>query len=159
AVDDPNPIDGAKAVELCTPLVDPKKWGLKSAKWVLPDGSPPPANANFPYGYGMLSAFGPNVKVQAGKRMLGLSSGSARQPTDPGYHNVQGFDKGYTCGSPFGFPKESPACPGVKTGQPHDGVGLEVDLVAPTNAKGFSFSFDFLTYEWPGFVCSTYNDF
>jgi hypothetical protein len=38
-------------------------------------------------------------------------------------------------------------------------VGLEVVLVAPTNAKGFSFNFDFFTYEWPGFVCSMYNDF
>jgi hypothetical protein len=72
---------------------------------------------------------------------------------------VSGFNKGYTCGSPVGFPKESPACPGIITGQPHDGVGLEVELVAPTNAHGFSFSFNFFTYEWPAWVCSTYNDF
>jgi hypothetical protein len=38
-------------------------------------------------------------------------------------------------------------------------VALEVDLVAPTNATGFSFSFNFFTFEWPGFVCSQYNDF
>jgi hypothetical protein len=163
AVDEPDPMNGAKAVELCTPLTDPRKWGLKSAKWVLPDGSPPPATApgstNFPLGFGLLSTFGPNVKVQGGKRMLALSSGSARQPTDPGYHNVSGFDKGYTSNSPMGYPKESPACPGIITGDPHDGVGLEVVLVAPTNAHGFSFSFDFFTYEWPKWVCSTYNDF
>jgi hypothetical protein len=163
AVDDPDPLDGAKAVELCTPLTDPRKWGLKSAKWVLPDGSPPPTtapgSANFPLGFGILSAFGPNVNVQGGRRMLALSSGSARLPNDPGYHNVSGFDKGYTSNSPVGFPKESPACPGIITGDPHDGVGLEVVLVAPTNAHGFSFSFDFFTYEWPKWVCSTYNDF
>ena len=29
----------------------------------------------------------------------------------------------------------------------------------PSNATGFKFDFDFYTYEWPGFVCSTYNDF
>ncbi len=171
AVDDPSALDAAKAVELCTPLTDPRKWGLKSAKWVLPDGSDPStliptyegslaqATANYPLGHGILSAFGSHVAVQAGKRMLGLSSGTARQPSDPGYMDVNGFDKLYTSGSPVGFPKESPACPGIITGQPHDGVALEVELVAPTNAKGFSFSFDFFTYEWPDFICSTFNDF
>jgi hypothetical protein len=165
AIDSNNPLDGAKAAEICTPLPTtmPLKWGIKSAKWVLPDGSPPPtgvpASTNYPLGHGILSAFGPNVKVQAGQRMLGLSSGTARQPTDPGYMDVSGFDKGYTCGSPVGFPKESPACPGVTTGQPHDGVALEMDIVAPTNATGFSFSFNFFTYEWPDWICSEFNDF
>jgi hypothetical protein len=172
AVDDADPIAAAKAAEICTPLTDPKKWGLKSASWVLPDGSPTSALtpevsaitvqqalANYNLGHGILSAFGPNVKVQAGKRMLGLSSGTARQPTDPGYQDVIGFDKGYTTNSPMGFPKESPACPGVVTGQPHDGVALEVELVAPTNAKGFSFAFNYFTYEWPDYICSEFNDF
>jgi hypothetical protein len=59
----------------------------------------------------------------------------------------------------MGFPKESPACPGVVTGQPHDGVALEVELVAPTNAKGFSFTFNYFTYEWPDYICSQFNDF
>jgi len=170
AVDDADPLDAARAVELCTPLTDPRKWGLKSAKWVLPDGSDPAtltpayeatmaqATANFPLGHGLLAAFGSNVAVRAGKRMLGLSSGTARQPSDPGYLDVNGFNKMYTSGSPVGFPKAAPACPGVTTGQPHDGIALEVELVAPTNAKGFSFSFNFFTYEWPDFICSTFND-
>ena len=170
AVDDPSAMDGAKAVELCTPLTDPKKWGLESARWVLPDGSAPStmvpemgasladAMANFPLGYGILSAMGPYVDVQAGTRMLGLSSGSARQPTDPGYQDVNGFDKQYVC-NPAAIPLTSPACTGVTTGQAHDGVGLEVVVVAPTNAHGFSFSFDFLTFEWPHYICSPYNDY
>jgi hypothetical protein len=106
AIDDADPISAAKAAEICTPLTDPKKWGLKSAKWVLPDGSPTTAVvpeessitvqealANYALGHGIVSAFGPNVKVQAGKRMLALSSGTARQPTDPGYMDVIGFDR------------------------------------------------------------------
>ena len=75
--------------------------------------------------------------------MPGLSSGSARQPTDPGYHDVGGFDKGFQGGHPQGFPKESPACPGVITGTPHDGAALEVTLRTPANAQGFSFDFNF----------------
>ncbi len=29
----------------------------------------------------------------------------------------------------------------------------------PSNATGFSFDFNFFTFEWPGFICSKYNDF
>jgi hypothetical protein len=159
AVGDTDPFNAAKAVELCQKLTDPKKWGVKSAKWVLPDGSPPPGVPEFDLGHGLLPAFGPNVNVQAGQRMLGLSSGSARQPTDADYQDVGGFDKNYTSGSPPGFPKESPACPGVTTGEPHDGAGLELVIRTPSNAHGFSFNFNFFTYEWPDYICSEFNDF
>jgi hypothetical protein len=165
AIDSMDPLDAAKAVELCQAASQnpaskkDKKWGVTHASWVLPDGSPAPGNANFHLGHGMLSGFGPNVHVQAGSRMLGLSSGTARQPTDPGYQDVGGYDKQYTSGSPAGFPKESPACPGSITGTPHDGTAVELQIRTPTNATGFTFDFNFFTYEWPGFVCSTYNDF
>ena len=167
AVDDADPMSAAKAVELCKVAAGPKDSGVVSAKWVLPGGTdpativtnPPFPLANFHLGHGVLAAFGPNVNVQAGGRMLGLSSGSARQPTDPGYMDVGGFSKGYTSGHPQGFPKESPACPGVTTGEPHDGTGVELTIRVPSNAHGFSFNFDFYTYEWPGYVCSMFNDF
>lgn len=168
-VDSQNPDDGARAVELCqNAAANPatkkdKKWGVLDTRWVLPDGSDPATMVysmdNYHLGHGMLAAFGPNVHVQAGTRMLGLSSGSARQPTDAGYHDVGGFDKGYTSGSPAGFPKESPACMGVTTGTPHDGAALEVEIRTPTNATGFTFDFNFFTYEWPNYVCSQFNDF
>jgi hypothetical protein len=35
---------------------------------------------------------------------------------------------------------------------------LELKIRVPTNAKSFTFNFNFYTYEWPGFVCSSYND-
>ena len=160
-VAEPNPMGGAWAVELCKKSAGPNSWGVSEAHWVLPDGSPPPAGfgAQFELGHGVVSGFGPNVKVQAGKRMLALSSGTARQPSDPGYMAVSGFNKGYSSPNPMGFPKESPACPGVVTGQPHDGAGLELSIRTPSNAHGFTFDFDFFTYEWPNFICSQYNDF
>jgi len=154
----PDPLDGARAIELCKMSTGPKDWGVVGAAWVLPDGSAANGSAKFHLGHGALTGFGPNVHVQAGSKMLALSSGTARQPTDTGYSDVGGYDKGYTCGSPQGFPKESPACPGVTTGQPHDGIALEVTIRPPSNAKGFSFDFDFYTYEWPGYICSKYND-
>jgi hypothetical protein len=160
AIDSMDPMDAARAVELCqTATTTDKKWGVLDAKWVLPDGTPPPANPNFHLGHGMLSGFGPNVHVQAGARMFAVSSGTARAPTDPGYMDVGGFNKNYTSGSPAGFPKESPACPGVITGQPHDGTAVELTIRTPTNATGFTFDFNFFTYEWPSYVCSMFNDF
>ena len=158
-VADNDPMAGAKAVDLCHVAAGPKDWGVVSAKWVMADGSPPQGGANFDLGHGILSAFGTNVKVQSGGRMLGLSSGTARQPTDPGYLSVGGFDKQYIGNHPQGFPKESPACPGTTTGTPHDPTGLELVVRAPSNAHGFSFNFNFYTYEWPGYICSQFNDF
>jgi hypothetical protein len=107
----------------------------------------------------MLSGFGPNVSVRHGERMLALSSGTARQPTDPGYQSVNGFAKGYQSGHPFGFPKESPSCPGTLTGTPNDSAGVEITIRTPQNAHGIKFDFDFYTFEWPGYVCSQFNDF
>jgi hypothetical protein len=150
---------GAKAIDICHVASKPKEWGILEAKWVLADGAPPPGNPNFDLGHGIMPAFGPNVKVQKGQRLLGVSGGSARQPTDPDYHPVSGFDKGYTCNHPMGFPKESPTCGVAVTGQCHDSTGLQVKVRVPTNAHGFSFNFNFFTFEWPVFVCSTYNDF
>jgi hypothetical protein len=161
AVDDMDPLAAARAMELCKMSSDGVEWGVVGAQWVLADGSPPPAGnlQNFHLGHGILTAFGPSVTTQAGARMAALSSGTARQPTDIGYKDVGGFAKGYTSGHPQGFPKEAPSCPGTITGQPNDATGLEVEVNPPSNAKGFSFDFKFYTYEWPGFVCSTYNDF
>jgi hypothetical protein len=157
AIDDKDPFDGAKAIELCQKQTG-ASWGVIQASYVQFDGKPLPSG-NGDLGHGLLSAFGPTVSPKAGKRMLALSSGTARQPNDPGYQDVSGFDKGFTCGTTPGFPIESPACPGVTTGQPHDSVALKVQIKVPTNAKSFTFNFKFYTYEFPGFICSQYNDF
>lgn len=162
-VDEMDPRKAAEAVEICKVSTGPDDWGFVSAEWVMADGSPPPSDPTmaqrFHLGHGFVDDFGPNLDLRAGERMLVLSSGTARRPNDPGYQSVGGFSKGYTGAFAQGFPKESPACPGVTTGTPNDPTGVELVLRAPSNATGFSFDFDFYTYEWPGFVCSTYNDF
>jgi hypothetical protein len=38
-------------------------------------------------------------------------------------------------------------------------VALRLTLRVPTNAKSFSFKFKFYTFEYPGYICSQYNDF
>ncbi|NUP12782.1 MAG: hypothetical protein HOW73_42630 [Polyangiaceae bacterium] len=162
-LDEMDPMFAAKAVEICKVSSGPNDWGLVSAEWVMADGAPPPADATlaqrFHLGHGFVDDFGPNVDLRAGDRMLILSSGTARRPEDPGYQSVNGFSKGYQGGFADGFPKESPACPGTTTGGVNDPTGVELVLRAPSNATGFSFDFDFYTFEWPGFICSTFNDF
>jgi hypothetical protein len=149
-----DPFDGAKAMGLCKKAADDVQWGVVSAKWVKPDGT---TLTNLE-GVGVLPKFGVNL-AQAGKSMLVLSSGSARAPGDPGYESPSGNDKGYTSGTPAGYPKESPACPGVKTGTAHDGTSLEVEIRVPSNAQSFKYQQNFFTYEYSTFVCSTFNDF
>lgn len=144
-------MDAAKAMGLCGTVI--------SATYVMPDGSPAVGGANYDLGHGILAGFGPNIDPREGSRLLALSSGTARQPSDPGYQDVAGFDKGYSNNHPAGFPKESPACPGVITGQPYDGIALKLVLQVPEWANGFAFDFDFYTFEWPSYICSQYNDF
>jgi hypothetical protein len=160
-IDTLEPLDASRAVDLCKMSSGPTDWGVVSAEWVMADGSPPPAFAeyNFHLGHGILTGFGPNVNVRRGTKLLALSGGTARQPKDPGYMTVGGFSKGYQGNHPEGFPKESPACPGSVTGQPNDPTGVETKIRVPLNAYGFSFDFYFYTFEWPGYICSTYNDF
>lgn len=158
-VADDDPVQAARAVGICKLAQPEGEWGLVAAKWTMIDGS---EDIDFPLyhlGHGLLDGFGDEIGVLEGERLLALSSGTARQPGDPGYESPYGFDKGYSSSSPEGYPKESAACPYVVTGPPFDGVALELTLRAPSDALSLSFSFDFYTYEWPDFICSTYNDF
>jgi hypothetical protein len=173
--------DGAKAMDLCRSTTEgatgaTKTWGVIDAEYVLPDGSNSPQTpsgqylelygcdpsnpqTNFGLGVGILGPkFGTNNVTQEGQHMLGLSSGTARDPSDTGYQPVWGFDKCYTSGAPAGFPGETPACGSVQFGAPHDGAGLRVVIRVPTNALTMSFDTNFFSYEFPEWVCSKYND-
>jgi hypothetical protein len=150
--------DGAKAIGLCK-KASGASWGLVQARYASADNQPLSNFPNGDLGHGILSGFGPNVHPQEGHKMLALSSGTARQPNDSGYQSVSGFDKGYTNTPPSGFPKESPSCPGVTTGDPHDSAALEVTIKVPSNAKSLAFNLNFYTYEYPAWICSEFNDF
>lgn len=153
---DPN--DAARAIGLCHfATAGDKKWGVLSAKYVKADGSPGINDVS----HGLLTGFGPNVNPQEGKRLLALSSGAARQPSDTGYQNPGGYDTGIMGTAPPGFPKDSPAC-SVQTANDKttwNPIALELQIRVPSNAKSFKFNFDFYTWEFPGYVCTQYNDF
>lgn len=150
-----DPMDAARAMELCTVAGDaPGSWGLLSAAWVQPSGDPPPMTGVYDFGHGIEAAFGSNVAPQAGARMLVLSSGTARQPSSPGY--VADFNKAYPSEYPPGHPIAFPGCP--PNAGPHDGIALEVLVRAPPNAVALSFQARYYTRDWPSFVCTTFAD-
>jgi len=154
-----NALEAARAIDLCR-MADDTGWGLIDARWVLPDGKSPRATPLEAYhlGHGILDDFGPAVHPRRGQHMLALSSGTARRPGDPDYRSPSGFDKKYGSEQPAGFPKELPGCDAV-AGEPRDGIGLEVEMRAPRNARGVAFDLDFYTYEWPAAICTESNDF
>ncbi|MEM1031207.1 MAG: choice-of-anchor L domain-containing protein [Myxococcota bacterium] len=153
-----DPMDGARAMGLCADVAT-AGWGVTDARWVKADGSPLDG-AQLALGHGVLPSFGPNVLPQEGGTMLALSSGTARQPADAGYEPVSGYPKDpFPHVSPPGYPKESPSCPGVITGDPYDSAGLELRIKTPINAKSLRFNLNFYTYEFPIYICDTYNDF
>ncbi len=96
--------------------------------------------------------------VRHGKRMLVLSTGTARQPTDPGYLDPRGFEKGYQSGPVEGLPSTTPMCPGVVAGQARDSIALELSIRVPQNADALAFDFDFYTYEAPDRACTSHDD-
>jgi hypothetical protein len=158
AIDTDDAWDAARALGLCRTTSETGRpaqaWGVIDAKFVKPDGTP----LTEPLSHGVLETFGVNAAPD-GARMLALSSGTARDPLQPGYESILGYQKGYTSGTPEGYPKESPACPGVLTGAAHDGAALELTLRVPTNAERVEVDENFFTLEFPGYVCSKYNDF
>jgi hypothetical protein len=179
ALDSTDAFDAVRSLDLCRRTTADasgraRTWGVVAAAFVAPDGTDQCtpvdnglglpavttsclANPNFALGHGNLAKLGVNTP-RVGAHMLGLSSGTARDPLDPGYQSVSGFDKGFTVGGANGYPAPAPACPGIVAGQPHDGVALSLTLRVPTNARSFSLSENFFSYEYPCCICSTYND-
>lgn len=157
ALEDVDPNNAVRAVDICK-FVDPGKlsWGVLSAMYVKSNGAPisPPATPGTQVG--LLSDFGPNVAVQGGSRMLALATGSARLPNQGDACGISSCGPGVEGTPPTGFPQDPPTCP-IST-DIWDDVGLEVRLRAPTNATGYKFSFKFYSFEYPEWVCQSYND-
>ena len=180
-LDSTDPFNAALAMDLCRKTTETatgkqRTWGVVGASFVSPDGSDNctgagscVGDANFQLGHANLTKLGVNAPQNGGTHMFGLSSGTARNPTDPGYKNVAGggegncvgtggYDKGFTVGAANGFPAPAPACPNITAGQPHDGAALRLVIRVPTNAQSFTFNENFFTPEFPVYICSEFND-
>ena len=152
---DTDPLAAARALDLCQ-LASPgdTKWGVLKADYVRADGSAgvPPS----PLQYGIMDGFGPNVNPQRGERMFVLSSGHARIPGQPDACGSLSCTSNFPGTPPAGFPQDVPHCPGAK--DINDDVALQLRIRAPKNATGYSFSFKFYSFEYPEWVCTSFND-
>jgi hypothetical protein len=152
-----DPVVAAQVLGICR-MAQNGSWGLVSAKYVMADGTTGMNDLS----HGLLPSFGPNVSPREGSTMLALSSGTARAPGMPGFQSPELAMMATSSSTPPGFPKDSPACPGVQTAQDttaNDPAALELTIKAPSNANTMKFDFDFYTYEFPEYVCTAYNDF
>jgi hypothetical protein len=157
ALAEADPFKGANAMDICQ-VGGGGKWGILQAQYVQLNGAALPNTNAANLGRGIMPGFGPNVTRQLGDNMLVLSSGTARVPGQANYSSPGGFDKNYGTSNPQGFPVNSPSCPGVNSGALRDSIALRLRLKAPTNAKSISFKFKFYTFEYPGYICSQFND-
>jgi hypothetical protein len=159
ALDDADPMNAARALDLCQTapampaMKQDRRWGVLAARWTSASGDEPREPG---LQAGLMQAFGAHVVPVAGKRMLALSTGRARLPEQPGACGGPSCTTTSNVLPPDGFPQEVPGCEGGTI--VNDDVALEVELRAPTNAKGFRFAFKFHSFEYPAWVCTPYND-
>lgn len=149
-----NAFDYAKAMGLCEIQPPPGRWGVTAAKIVRSDAASLPHSV----GYGILPNFGPNLAPQQGNSIAVFSSGAARRRADAGFIQPKtGRDFGTTSPYPLGYPRNTAGCPGP-SGSANDSSGLWMQIRVPTNARSFSYNFNFYSSEYKEWVCSTFND-
>jgi hypothetical protein len=114
------------------------------------------------------------LRPREGSRLLVLSTGVARDVNDDDDDDdytadCDTFESVLQAGEwtggrapPENYPKDSSQCDDDVNSSAqlaYNDVVLELTLRAPSNAKAFSFDSLFLTYEYPDFLCSAFNDF
>ncbi|MCA9649292.1 MAG: putative metal-binding motif-containing protein [Myxococcales bacterium] len=147
-----DPYDAAAAIGLCKNSAGPGDWGIVDASFVRANGGA----FNQPLQHGVMGSFGTNVSPLEGDNLLVLSTGHARVTSQANACNSNTCTNSGAGTAPPGFPQDVPMCPGETS--IYDDVALEVTLRAPTNATGYAFSFDFYSFEYPEWVCDSYND-
>jgi hypothetical protein len=133
-IDDADPMQAARSMDLCTSVQGEQGYGVISAQYVRANGTSTSPGVSA----GLVADFGVNMP-RLGTRMLALSSGHARDTSDPSPCG------GLTCGTvgigtpPPNFTQDVPNCDGGT--DINDDIALELTLRAPRNATGYSFEF------------------
>lgn len=154
ALNDVDPMHAASTLGLCRVPQGPQDWGVQVASFVRSNGTPRPAPGT---SVGLLANFGSNVLPIDGQRMLALSTGTARNPNEPGACGPPSCTT-YGLGTPpAGFPQSIASCPALSSNVSDD-PALQMTLRAPTNAVGFRLHYRFYAHDWPEFVCTQFND-
>jgi hypothetical protein len=95
----------------------------------------------------------------AGASMLVLSSGIAADEDDSGYVAPQsGTAFSNTAAHPDPKPDPADGCGSADPSTVNDYVELVLEIDVPSNAKSFSYDFNFMSAEYPEWVCSEFDD-
>jgi hypothetical protein len=159
-------MDYARAIDLCqTTSESSLSWGVISAALVRANGSGAPAPAS----HSIRTGFGTGIAPLAGGGLAVFSTGHAADvaDTNPGYQGRETANMGTSSAFPQdwlvangGTLPNAPACPDPEPGEgANDPVMLSLRIRAPSNARSFSLKVNFLSYEYPEWACSSYNDF
>ena len=153
----------AQALGACPP-------SLTAASYRLSDGSAPGAPALLDMSdkqSSILDAFGTGgVVPRAGGAMVALSSGTARDATQPGFVPTQP-------GNAYTHPSTGPTqfmsahgnlfpglgdCPDGANST-NDSVGLRLEFTVPAGADRLVFDWRYFTADYPEWVCSAFEDY
>ena len=155
----------AAALDLCQTTTEPgTSPGLISAALTLSSGS----GAAAPQSHAIRTTFGSGNTPRAGAAMLVLSTGAAAAvgQTNPSFTAFQpGADTSTSSAAPGdwlaanggAFPV-APGCPAANSGTAFNPIMLTLRIRVPGNARSFSVAANFLTSEFPEYVCSSFND-
>jgi len=158
------PTELAQAIDLCKTTTDPGKgWGLISATLSLADGTGAP-NPNQHSVRPMFGAYTP----RAGSQLLVLSNGTAAA-TGQMNPMFMPFQMGTQFMTMSPYPADwftannnkvpvTPGCPAPVANTANDPAMLTLRIRVPVNAKSFRLGVDYMTAEFPEFLCSAYND-
>lgn len=172
ASDTAEPMHFANAIDLCRTAIEDappeqRTWGVISARLTLLDGSSAPN----PSSRAIRPDFGATT-TRSGDTMAVLSTGRAADRTDtsPSFGD---FQRGQRMGRSSQVPSDwlsanggtmpnAPGCPDPDNSPANvgrDPVMLTLRVRVPTNARSFSIATNFMSSEYPEWVCSPFNDF
>lgn len=167
-----NALDYARALDLCATTTETdRRWGVISARFALADGTGAPQAVQ----RSIRPDFGATA-VQRGASMVALATANAAATshTNPGPSNWQSTQLGTGSNYPMDWYQlnnnqlpNAPGCPApVDFPIPlpglfraNDPVMLELRIRTPANAQSFSLRTNFMSAEFPEYVCTQFNDF
>jgi hypothetical protein len=160
-----DPLQYAAAINLCQSTTENgHDWGVISGSLTLADGASPPAASS----RSIRTSFGSGILPAHGASMAVLSTGTAAAPgqTNPAHIAFQtGANTGTQSAAPAdwltanggAFPN-APGCPDADGTTALNPMMLTLRVRVPGNARSFRLGANFLSSEYPEWVCSPYND-
>jgi hypothetical protein len=164
-----DPFAYARALDICRTTSEEaigldQRWGVISATLTRANGTPLPT----PIQAAIKSEFGAN-SPRYGDTLVVLATGPAADDDDPDWQpwqpgtDVQSGGDGSVPSSWLaangGVMPSAPGCPKAGGSEVNDPVMLTLKIRVPTNASSFTLASNFMSAEYPEYVCSSFNDF